>query len=109
MTPFRMDLPVSKSLLAYFEQVQKERQYHHDRKQTVKEKAERKKGKARKYSHKVESTSKDRIHEYQVIGLHSSNNTSRNWCAQIVEYTSAKTDKDGWMCTEKHALPKRTG
>lgn len=63
----RMDLPVSDSMLAYFEQVKQEKQYHHDRRQTVTQKAERKRGQAKKYKHKKESTAKDSIHEYQVL------------------------------------------
>lgn len=62
-----MELPLSTSLLHYFQQVREERKYHHERKERVQVQEARKKGKSKKYSHKKESTAKDRIQAYKVI------------------------------------------
>jgi hypothetical protein len=64
---FRLKLPVSQSMLNYFEQVRHEKEWQHQRKCTVQRKTARKKEQAKKYKHKKENTAKEKIEEYQVV------------------------------------------
>ncbi len=64
---FRLKLPISQSMLNYFEQVRHEKAFQHQRKSTVQRVSARKKEQFKKFKHKEESTAVDRIEQYKVV------------------------------------------
>ncbi len=103
-----MKLPISESLLSYFDQVRHEKAWHHERKNTDKEEAARKKGQYKKYKHKEESTATERIEEYRVKHIclqQLTENHQKLECSNCGIHFSE--DSQGWMevhkrnCVEK--------
>lgn len=64
-----MKLPISDSLLAYFDELRQEKAWYQQRRRTEKVKAARKRGQYKKYKHKEGGTAKETIEKYQVILL----------------------------------------
>jgi hypothetical protein len=61
-----MKLPISESLMTYFDQVRNEKAWFHQNRRTDKVKMARKKSQYKKYKHKEESTTKEEVAKYQV-------------------------------------------